>query len=70
MKPSISVIVTTFNVENYVDRALSSVLDQGFQKVKVIVVDDGSSDDTLQRVTRLLKGEPYAQVIAQANAGP
>ena len=66
----VTFIVTAYNIEDYIDRALSSVVDQGIEGAEIIVIDDGSSDSTFVRACRFLKGEPKCRVIAQENAGP
>ncbi|MHB1653826.1 MAG: glycosyltransferase family 2 protein [Desulfitobacteriaceae bacterium] len=44
--PSVSVVIPTFNHELYVNQAVESVLAQGYPNVQVLVVDDGSRDNT------------------------
>ncbi len=46
--PKISVIMPTYNVENYVAEAISSILDQTFSDFEFIIIDDGSTDKTLE----------------------
>ena len=48
--PSVSVVVPTFNREHLINRALQSVVSQTFIPLDLIVVDDGSTDDTCERV--------------------
>ena len=48
--PEISVIIPTFNRAGFLPAAIASVLDQTFDKFELIVVDDGSEDDTRDRV--------------------
>ena len=45
-RPEISVLITTFNSEGTVARAIESVLNQTLQSFEIIVIDDGSTDET------------------------
>lgn len=45
-KDLISIIIPVYNVENYLDRCLESVINQDYQNIEVILVDDGSSDSS------------------------
>ena len=51
MQPTVSVVISTFNRSSVVGNAIQSVLDQSYEKLEVIVVDDGSEDDTEKVVT-------------------
>ena len=44
--PLVSVIVPCYNVEKYVGKCLSSILDQTYDKIQVVIVNDGSADNT------------------------
>ncbi|MHB0912203.1 MAG: glycosyltransferase family 2 protein [Armatimonadota bacterium] len=68
-QPLISVIIPVYNVASYVEQTLRSVLDQTYPKLEIIVVDDGSSDDTGKIVDRYLT-DPRIKYIQQENAGP
>ena len=46
MKPLLSVIVPVYNVEKYLKRCLESILVQSWNDYEIILVDDGSTDDT------------------------
>jgi len=65
---SISVVVPSYNSAGLVTEALDSVLNQTLAPAQIIVVDDGSADDTRQRL------EPYVRrgvaYVFQPNAGP
>src|SRR4051812_26873537 len=63
----VSVIIPTYNRANVVSEAVESVLNQTYSKVELIVVDDGSTDDTLEKLRRF--GNTIT-VITQENAGP
>jgi glycosyltransferase involved in cell wall biosynthesis len=65
--PSVSVVVPCFNGGRFVDDLLASLRAQTFQDFEVIIVDDGSTDDTPAKLATL---DPSVQLIRQANAGP
>jgi glycosyltransferase involved in cell wall biosynthesis len=65
VKPSVSVVVTTFNHAPYIAAALRSVLNQTYPLREVIVVDDGSSD----RTPEVLAGFAQIKGIRQKNRG-
>ena len=52
MRPLFSVIITTYNYGHLVKRAIESVLAQDFRDYELIVVDDGSTDDTEKRLVQ------------------
>ena len=67
--PLVSVIIPTYNRAQYVTEAVTSVTAQTYGSLQIIVIDDGSSDDTAEQLKPLLKDERI-QYIYQENAGP
>ena len=62
--PKFSIIIPVYNVEKYIDKCLKSVMDQTYQDYEVIVVNDGTKDDSMDIV------EDYpVKVIEQKNQG-
>lgn len=64
--PSVSVIVTCFNYARYVGRALESALQQSHPATEIIVVNDGSTDDSRSVIARYT---PRVRLIEQQNQG-
>jgi glycosyltransferase involved in cell wall biosynthesis len=67
MRPLVSVVIPAYNAGRYVDASVGSALGQSFTDLEVIVVDDGSTDDTAERLKRW--SDPRLRVIGQANRG-
>ena len=65
--PSVSILVPAYNVESYVAETVASAAGQTYPDVEVVVVDDGSTDQTRERVEAL--GIPTVRVVRQPNAG-
>lgn len=65
-RPLVSVVVPSYNHGRYVQAAVRSVLDQSYGHVELIVIDDGSTDDSLDILERL--GGDF-RLESQANAG-
>lgn len=66
--PTVSAIIPTYNYANYLPEAIESVLKQTFMDIEVIVVDDGSTDNTPQIVKKYLTN-PLVHYIRKKNGG-
>ena len=62
--PKFSIIIPVYNVEKYIDRCFNSIQNQTFHDYEVIVIDDGSTDRSIE----IAKKYPF-QVIHQENQG-
>jgi glycosyltransferase involved in cell wall biosynthesis len=64
--PSISVVIPAYNAERWLDETLTSVLRQSDAPDEIVLVDDGSTDGTLDIARR---HEPAVRIITQPNGG-
>lgn len=69
--PRVSVIIPCFNYGRYLADAVESTLASSLQEIEIIIVDDGSTDDSREVAQRLIDDHPEAaiQLIAQPNCG-
>jgi peptidoglycan-N-acetylglucosamine deacetylase len=67
--PSVAVVIPAFNEHTVIEATVHSVLLSDIPGFRVLVIDDGSSDGTGERVRGTFAREPRVSVIAQANAG-
>ena len=66
----VSVVITCFNYERFVAEAIESALAQTYHSVEVIVVDDGSTDGSLEVIRRFSNEHPNVVVLQRPNGGP
>lgn len=66
--PETSVVITCYNYGKYLDGCIASVLNQTYRDFEIIVVDDGSTDDTSELMKKYL-GLPNLRYVRQLNGG-
>lgn len=67
--PQLSVIVPAYNVERFLDKCLHSIWKQTFTDFEVILINDGSTDNTLQICREWTGRDPRFRLISQENQG-
>lgn len=67
--PRISIVVPVYNVEKYIERCLDSIVNQTYKNLEIILVNDGSTDDSLSVCERYAKTDDRIKIITQDNAG-
>lgn len=67
--PTFSVIIPTYNSEKFIEETIQSVLNQTFQDFELIIVDDGSKDDTRHIINKYKESDPRIKVITTPNSG-
>lgn len=65
----ISFIVPCYNVEQYIEKCILSIVNQTIKDIEIIPIDDGSPDNTGQILDRLANGDSRIKVIHKQNAG-
>lgn len=59
MTKLISVVVTCYNHENYIEQCLRSIFNQTYRNIELIVLDDGSTDSSSEIIQEVLKESPF-----------
>lgn len=69
MKGQISIIIPVYNGEKYLHRCLDSVINQSYQELEIIIVNDGSTDASLEICEKYQKKDKRIQIITKENGG-
>lgn len=69
LNAKISVIIAVYNIENYVSKCLDSVINQTYQNLEIIVIDDGSTDSSPAICDEYAKKDERIKVIHKKNGG-
>ncbi|MCC8104139.1 MAG: glycosyltransferase [Clostridiales bacterium] len=69
MEPLVSIIVPVFNARDYIGRCVDSILNQEYQNLEILLIDDGSSDGTGALLDAYAKKDARVRVIHQKNSG-
>lgn len=67
--PLISIIIPFFNTELYIERCVNSVINQTYAHLEIILVNDGSTDQSLDIAEKLQKKDKRICIINQENSG-
>jgi glycosyltransferase involved in cell wall biosynthesis len=67
--PAISVIIPAYNCETFIGDAISSVQAQTLQDFEIVVVNDGSTDQTLAVVESMARQDERIKIVSQENSG-
>lgn len=66
---NLSVVIPVYNVEDYLSQCLASILQQTYRNLEIIIVDDGSTDNSLQICEGFAAKDSRVTVIQQLNGG-
>lgn len=65
----VSIVVPVYNNEKYVEKCIGSLLEQTYSELELIVIDDGSKDESLEILRRFEQKDKRIKLIHQENAG-
>jgi len=68
-KPKVSIIVPVYNVENYLARCLDSLINQSFNDIEIICINDGSTDRSLDILKEYEIKDSRVKIIDKENSG-
>lgn len=69
MRPLVSVVIPIYNVEKYLDRCVQSVVNQTYNHLEIILIDDGSPDNCPEICDQWSKRDERIKVVHKQNAG-
>lgn len=67
--PKISVIIPVYNTERYLDKCLTSVINQSFKDIEIILINDGSTDNSYKICQEYVKKDSRIILVNQKNKG-
>lgn len=69
MNPLVTVAIAAYNVENFLEKGIKFVLNQTYKNIEIIIVDDGSTDNTSILCDKLVKIDNRIRVFHKENGG-
>lgn len=70
MNNKVSIIVPVYNSEKYLERCIDSLVNQNYQNIEIILVNDGSTDNSENIIKKYSKIDNRIKIITQQNQGP
>lgn len=69
MNPLITISIPIYNVEKYVERALISALNQTYDNIEILVIDDKGTDNSMEIVQRIISTHPRGNIVRIIDQG-
>ncbi|OPY03268.1 MAG: UDP-Glc:alpha-D-GlcNAc-diphosphoundecaprenol beta-1,3-glucosyltransferase WfgD [Syntrophorhabdus sp. PtaB.Bin047] len=67
--PLVSVVIPAYNAGPFIEETVGSVLDQTYTDIEVIVCDDGSTDDTVEKIRAMMEKDSRVRLVTQDRGG-
>ena len=68
-KPLVSIIILCYNQKNFVEEAINSAINQSYEHIEIIVIDDASNDGSQEIITRLGLKHGFKTILNKVNIG-
>ena len=69
MEPKISIIVPVYNVEQYLERCVESLMNQSYKNIEILLINDGSTDNSGKLCDEIAKRDSRITVYHKENGG-
>lgn len=69
MQPKVTVLMSCYNAVRWLDEAIDSILNQTFKDFEFVIIDDGSTDETLKIINSYARNDDRIVVISKPNTG-
>lgn len=66
----VSIIIPAYNIEKYISTCLKSIINQTYKNIEIVIVNDGSTDNTEKLIDQYIKKDKRIKKINQNNSGP
>lgn len=67
--PMVSVIIPIYNTEKFIEKCVQSVMQQIYQNLDIVLIDDGSTDNSLEIIMEMMKKDSRIRVFSRENHG-
>lgn len=69
LQPKVTIVIPVYNTQSYIDQCLSSVVNQTFSNIKIIIVNDGSTDNSLKICQKYADNDNRITLVNKPNEG-
>ena len=69
MKKKLSIIVPIYNCEKYIEKAITSLMNQQYRNIEILLINDGSTDNSKSICEKIAKSDERIILFNKTNAG-
>lgn len=66
----VSIVVTSYNIEKEIEKCIFSIINQTYSNIEVLIVDDGSKDNTVSVIKKIIHNDSRCKLYEKKNGGP